>query len=100
MDFNFPPKEGSGVAKLIPHVNPECVDLIVKLLMYNPDERLSARQVRARARVCVGVCGRLDGGGWMAVGVGMGVIVVAPGGLGVGSRWGAMGWARGWGLWD
>eukprot|EP00198_Chlamydomonas_reinhardtii_P004251 XP_001693587.1 mitogen-activated protein kinase, long flagella protein 4 [Chlamydomonas reinhardtii] len=44
MDFNFPPKEGSGVAKLIPHVNPECVDLIVKLLMYNPDERLSARQ--------------------------------------------------------
>ncbi|PNH05738.1 MAPK/MAK/MRK overlapping kinase [Tetrabaena socialis] len=44
MDFNFPPKEGSGVPKLIPHVNPECVDLIVKLLSYNPDERLSARQ--------------------------------------------------------
>ncbi|EFJ50133.1 hypothetical protein VOLCADRAFT_58667 [Volvox carteri f. nagariensis] len=44
MDFNFPPKEGTGVAKLIPHVNPECVDLIVKLLSYNPDERLSARQ--------------------------------------------------------
>ncbi|KXZ47334.1 hypothetical protein GPECTOR_36g59 [Gonium pectorale] len=44
MDFNFPPKEGTGVPKLIPHVNPECVDLIVKLLSYNPDERLSARQ--------------------------------------------------------
>lgn len=39
MDFNFPSKEGTGVAKLIPHVNPECTDLIVKLLAYNPDDR-------------------------------------------------------------
>lgn len=30
--------------KLIPHVNPECVELITKLLAYNPDDRLSARQ--------------------------------------------------------
>mmetsp|Transcript_19336 Transcript_19336/g.23087 ORF Transcript_19336/g.23087 Transcript_19336/m.23087 type:complete len:478 (-) Transcript_19336:490-1923(-) len=44
MDFNFPPKEGSGIEKLIPHVSPECVDLITKLLTYNPDDRLSARQ--------------------------------------------------------
>lgn len=44
MDFNFPPKEGTGIPKLIPHVPPECVDLICKLLAYNPDERLSARQ--------------------------------------------------------
>mmetsp|Transcript_25316 Transcript_25316/g.55056 ORF Transcript_25316/g.55056 Transcript_25316/m.55056 type:complete len:487 (-) Transcript_25316:494-1954(-) len=44
MDFNFPPKEGSGIEKLIPHVSPECIDLISKLLAYNPDDRLSARQ--------------------------------------------------------
>lgn len=44
MDFNFPPKEGTGIAKLIPHVNPECTDLVTKLLAYNPDDRLSARQ--------------------------------------------------------
>merc|ERR1719163_1319960 len=24
MDFNFPPKEGSGIARLIPHVSQEC----------------------------------------------------------------------------
>mmetsp|Transcript_17890 Transcript_17890/g.46818 ORF Transcript_17890/g.46818 Transcript_17890/m.46818 type:complete len:441 (+) Transcript_17890:282-1604(+) len=44
MDFNFPPKEGTGITKLVPHVSPECVDLIIKLLAYNPDDRLSARQ--------------------------------------------------------
>ena len=44
MDLNFPPKEGSGIEKLIPHVSAECVDLIAKLLAYNPDDRLSARQ--------------------------------------------------------
>lgn len=37
-------QEGTGVAKLIPHVPPDCVDLICKLLAYNPDDRLSARQ--------------------------------------------------------
>jgi len=44
MDFNFPPKEGSGIEKLIAHVSPECTDLINRLLKYNPDDRLSARQ--------------------------------------------------------
>eukprot|EP00193_Tetraselmis_chui_P016064 CAMPEP_0177794184 /NCGR_PEP_ID=MMETSP0491_2-20121128/25503_1 /TAXON_ID=63592 /ORGANISM="Tetraselmis chuii, Strain PLY429" /LENGTH=453 /DNA_ID=CAMNT_0019316809 /DNA_START=392 /DNA_END=1753 /DNA_ORIENTATION=+ len=44
MDFNFPPKEGTGIEKLIPHVKPECIELITKLLAYNPDDRLSARQ--------------------------------------------------------
>mmetsp|Transcript_8259 Transcript_8259/g.28981 ORF Transcript_8259/g.28981 Transcript_8259/m.28981 type:complete len:492 (+) Transcript_8259:219-1694(+) len=44
MDFNFPQKEGSGLEKLIPHVSPDCVELITKLLCYNPDDRLSARQ--------------------------------------------------------
>jgi len=47
MDFNFPPQEGTGIEKMIPHISkdaPECVDLIVKLLAYNPEDRLSARQ--------------------------------------------------------
>lgn len=44
MDFNFPPQEGTGIEKMIPHINSECVDLIIKLLAYNPEDRLSARQ--------------------------------------------------------
>lgn len=44
--FDFPACEGSGLAKLLGHVHPDCADLISKLLAYNPDERLSARQVR------------------------------------------------------
>ena len=44
IDFNFPQKEGSGVEKLVPHVSQECCDLLNKLLAYNPDERISARQ--------------------------------------------------------
>ncbi|QDZ18753.1 mitogen-activated protein kinase [Chloropicon primus] len=44
IDFNFPHKEGSGIEKLVPHVSQECCDLLNKLLAYNPDERISARQ--------------------------------------------------------
>lgn len=44
MNFDFPTKEGTGIAKLIPHVSPECVELISKLLAYSPEERISARQ--------------------------------------------------------
>ena len=43
MDLNFPPKQGTGIAKLIPHASPECIDLIQRLLEYDPDARLSAR---------------------------------------------------------
>jgi len=32
MDYDFPQKEGTGIAKLIPHVSPECLDLIGSLL--------------------------------------------------------------------
>lgn len=32
------------MSKLIPHCSVECVDIIVKLLAYDPDDRLSARQ--------------------------------------------------------
>ena len=42
MEFNFPKKEGTGIAKLIPHVNPEVVDVITKMLAYNSDHRMTA----------------------------------------------------------
>mmetsp|Transcript_8155 Transcript_8155/g.19150 ORF Transcript_8155/g.19150 Transcript_8155/m.19150 type:complete len:556 (-) Transcript_8155:120-1787(-) len=44
MDFNFPEKKGTGIERLVPHANPEIVDLIKKLIRYDPDERLLARQ--------------------------------------------------------
>lgn len=42
MEFNFPPKKGTGIAKLIPQVSTDAQDLILKLLMYNPDQRITA----------------------------------------------------------
>ena len=45
MDFNFPPKKYVGITKLIPHVSAECQDLIMKMIIYNPDERYTASQV-------------------------------------------------------
>lgn len=44
MEFNFPRVEGSGIGKLIPHASPEVIDLIQKLLVYNPDNRITASQ--------------------------------------------------------
>eukprot|EP00967_Tisochrysis_lutea_P141028 scaffold258429_cov31-Tisochrysis_lutea.AAC.2 len=44
IDFNFPSKEGTPMAKLLPHCSAECVDIITKLLAYDPDDRISARQ--------------------------------------------------------
>ena len=32
------------MTKLIPHCSPDCIDIIVRLLAYDPDDRLSARQ--------------------------------------------------------
>lgn len=44
MEFNFPPKEGTGINKLIPHASVEAQDLIAKILGYTPDSRISAKQ--------------------------------------------------------
>jgi len=44
MEFNFTEKIGTGIRKMIPHVDETCLDLIVKLLAYDPEDRLSARQ--------------------------------------------------------
>ena len=43
LDFNFPKKEATGIAKLIPHASAECVDILNKLLAYDPAERITAR---------------------------------------------------------
>ena len=44
MDFDFPQKPGTGIVKLLPHASPDALDLMQKLLIYNPDERISAKQ--------------------------------------------------------
>lgn len=44
MDFNFPEKKGSGIERLVPHVDVELVELMKKLIRYDPDERILARQ--------------------------------------------------------
>ena len=45
MEFNFPKKEGTGIAKLIPNVSPECTEIITRLLVYGVDNRASAGSV-------------------------------------------------------
>jgi len=44
MDFNFPDKKGTGIERLVPHAAPELVELMRKLLRYDPDERILSRQ--------------------------------------------------------
>lgn len=42
MEFNFPKKDGTGIAKLIPHASPDVSEVIIKMLIYNSDNRMSA----------------------------------------------------------
>ncbi len=42
--FTFQQKSGYGINKYLSHVSPDCQDLIGKLLCYNPEERLTAKQ--------------------------------------------------------
>mmetsp|Transcript_64864 Transcript_64864/g.154877 ORF Transcript_64864/g.154877 Transcript_64864/m.154877 type:complete len:580 (+) Transcript_64864:62-1801(+) len=44
MDFNFPEKRGSGIERLIPHASVEATTLMNKMLEYDPDDRIIARQ--------------------------------------------------------
>lgn len=44
INFQFPQKQGAGIRKLLPHVSPECIELIELMCTYDPDERISARQ--------------------------------------------------------
>mmetsp|Transcript_111919 Transcript_111919/g.321525 ORF Transcript_111919/g.321525 Transcript_111919/m.321525 type:complete len:515 (+) Transcript_111919:167-1711(+) len=44
MDFNFPEKRGTGIERLIPHADADLIELMKKLIKYDPDERILARQ--------------------------------------------------------
>jgi renal tumor antigen len=44
MEFDFPATEGTGILKLLPNASEEVKDLIVKLLVYNPDNRITSSQ--------------------------------------------------------
>jgi len=43
MEFDFPEKKGTGLAKMVPQY-PEAIEIITKLLIYNHNHRLSATQ--------------------------------------------------------
>ena len=42
MEFNFPFRKGTDLEKLIPHASKDCIDLIAKLLIYDPEKRITA----------------------------------------------------------
>ena len=35
--------QGVGIAQLLPHATPDCIDLIVKLLKYDATQRITAK---------------------------------------------------------
>lgn len=41
---DFPPQKGSGLAKLIPHANSTAIDLMLKLMEYDPQKRITAEE--------------------------------------------------------
>lgn len=42
MEFDFSPTIGSGINKLLTNASDEVKDLINKMLIYNPDNRITA----------------------------------------------------------
>ncbi|KAE8912922.1 MAPK/MAK/MRK overlapping kinase [Phytophthora fragariae] len=44
IDFNFPKEDGTSIAKLIPHASPAAVDLMHRMLAYDPSKRMNARE--------------------------------------------------------
>ncbi len=49
MEFDFSTQVGTGISKLAPHLSPEVQDLITKMLIYNPDNRITASQTLKHA---------------------------------------------------
>ncbi|CAF0968847.1 unnamed protein product [Rotaria sordida] len=44
VDFNFPPRRGTGIARHLTHCSADTIDLINHLCIYDPDHRMSAMQ--------------------------------------------------------
>ena len=44
VDFNFPPRRGTGLARHLTHCSADTVDLLDQLCIYDPDHRISAAQ--------------------------------------------------------
>lgn len=42
-DFNFPQRKGIGFEKLLPNAPKDLIDLLYKLLAYDPAERITAQ---------------------------------------------------------
>lgn len=49
IDFNFPPKSGTGIEKLLPHVSLQAIELIYRLCEYDWDVRITAKQALSQA---------------------------------------------------
>ncbi|POM57691.1 CMGC/RCK protein Kinase [Phytophthora palmivora] len=44
IDFNFPKEDGTSITKLIPHASPAAIDLMHRMLAYDPSKRMNARE--------------------------------------------------------
>lgn len=44
MEFDFPLKRGTGLEKLLPNATKDCIDLLYKLLTYDPSKRITAEE--------------------------------------------------------
>ena len=42
MEINFPTKHGTGIERLLTGTSKDCIDLIKLMLMYDPEERITA----------------------------------------------------------
>ncbi|XP_037602331.1 MAPK/MAK/MRK overlapping kinase-like isoform X4 [Sebastes umbrosus] len=42
VNFDFPPKKGSGISRLLPHCPAPALSLLYQMLAYDPDERITA----------------------------------------------------------
>ena len=43
-DVKYEYQKGIGIQRFLTHVSPQCIDLINKMLVYDPDKRLTAKQ--------------------------------------------------------
>ena len=44
MDLDFEKNPGTGIESLIPHASYDCIDVIYRLLEYDEEVRISARE--------------------------------------------------------